>query len=334
MRGMSVFKFISRLFNTAASVSEADQRGEEKVAPATADTAAEHWSRWQAQVDTDRPRWVDWGEHPVFLELIYQQLFGSASTTLFDFLRQHYPRYQQQHALSLCSGDGSFERLLVDHEVFGHITGLDVSAYRVERARQQHAEQSARLSFTVGDVNLGNYGRNLYDVVFAKAALHHIENLEAAFAGMLHCLRPQGHLVTVDFFGPTRFQWTDKQLQLANEMLTGIPPELRTDRAGVLKSTVTRPAVEEMIAADPSEAVRSSELAGFIEQHFRVLQQFDIGGTLLNLVFTPDIICNFDPDNPAHRSLLQRLFAKERELIRHGDIPVDFRFLIAEKRPD
>ena len=138
--------------------------------------------------------------------------------------------------------------------------------------------------------------------------------------------------MTVDFFGPSRFQWTDTQLRHANAMLQEIPAHLRTDSKGNTKTSITRPTIAEMIAADPSEAVRSAEVYGFIEKHFRIIKQFDVGGTLVNLVFTSDIINNFNPDDAAHAALIGRLYRKERELITAGELPSDFRFIIAELR--
>lgn len=299
---------------------------------AVADKAAEHWSTWQKQTDAEKPRWTDWGEHPLFLDLIYRELFGSEDCTLFHYLKHNHAAFGGHRALSLCSGDGAFESQLVQHGVFGAMTGLDISGTRVARALAEYGGGNSKLDFIVGDVNQGNYGKGLYDVVFAKAALHHIENLEAAFAGILACLRADGHLVTVDFFGPTRFQWTDAQLDLANEFLNELPPDLRMSSKGILKAAVERSTVDAMIAADPSEAVRSAELYAFIEERFTILEEFDIGGTVFNLVFTPDIICNFQPGNAAHAQLVKKVFTRERELIRTGHLPSDFKFIIARAR--
>jgi SAM-dependent methyltransferase len=295
------------------------------------EAAAEHWNQWQAAADQQKPRWIDWGDHPTFLNLIYAEHFGSPDVTLFHYLKREFPFFADCRALSLCCGDGAFENLLAGNGIFGAITGIDISDYRVDKARRQYAGIT-NLDFMLGDINQGDYGAAAFDVVFAKAALHHIENLEAAFAGMRACLKQTGYLVTIDFFGPTRFQWTDAQLNHANALLPEIPASLRTDRNGNIKSAVTRPTVDEMITADPSEAVRSSEVHGFIARNFRIVKEFDVGGTLVNLIFTPDIINNFNPDDAGHRELIGRLYRKERELITAGELPSDFKFIIAEKR--
>src|SRR5690606_13918023 len=129
-------------------------------------------------------------------------------------------------------------------------TGIDISEYRATKAQREYSGVNPKLKFIVGDVNQGSYGENVFDVVFAKAALHHIENLEAAFHGMHACLSPPGYLVTIDFFGPTRFQWTDLQMEYANRFLNKLPEFLRTCKDGSIKSSITRPSVQEMIDAD------------------------------------------------------------------------------------
>lgn len=291
--------------------------------------ASVYWNQWQQQKTSQNLEWVDWGDHPVILKLIYQSLFGSPEKTVFHYLLENYPAFANSKALSLCSGDGAFERLLIEHGVFNHITGIDVADERVRIANRQHRDLTEKLCFNTGDVNTGNFGYQIYDVVFAKAALHHIENLEMLFKGIKHCLRSNGYLVTIDFFGPTRFQWPDKQLEYAKQMLARIPPELRTKPDGTLIDSISRPTIDQMIAMDPSEAVRSEDIIDFISNYFETIKIFDIGGTLLNLVFTQEIINNFRPDNPQHVEILSRAYFWEQELILSNEISSDFKFIIA-----
>lgn len=300
---------------------------------AASSAAAAYWDNWQREKNAAGGQWHDWGEHPVLLRLIQNSLFGSPDTTVFDYLKRRYPDFSGARALSLCSGDGGFERMLVERGVFGHITGVDISSERVRSANERHGDLGGQLRFITGDVNAGDFGTGVYDAVFAKAALHHVEALERLFAGLEACLRPGGRLVTIDFFGPTRFQWGDDQLDYANRLLREIPAELRRRHDGTMKEAISRPTVEEMIAADPSEAVRSSEVHGFIRRHFDILEEFDIGGTLLNLVFTPDIINNFQPGDSGHEDVLQRAFAEERKLMAgKREVPSDFKLIVAARR--
>jgi ubiquinone/menaquinone biosynthesis C-methylase UbiE len=291
--------------------------------------AATYWNAWQERQQSSGG-WQDWGEHPAILRCIQQTLFGSADCNVFDFLRRDYPAFASAHALSLCCGDGAFEKQLLQQGVFGRVTGIDLAERRVDAARAVDPLLAGRLDFLVGDVNQGEFGSACYEVLFAKAALHHISDLDQAFAGIRRCLKPDAHLVTIDFFGPTRFQWTDAQLAHAQQALDElVPAALRKRADGSCKECIERPTVAEMIAADPSEAVRSGDLYETLRQHFTIQRDFLIGGTLLNLIFTPDILNNFDPDEPAHVAVITAVHAREQALLASGELQADFRFIIA-----
>jgi ubiquinone/menaquinone biosynthesis C-methylase UbiE len=292
--------------------------------------ASDYWNRWQEQHASNTPRWVDWGEHPRVLAHLYRELFGAETTTVFDFFKSRFPQWARAQAISLCSGDGSFERLLVEQGVFGSVQGVDLAAERVAAANAQCGALADRLSYAVADANLGDFGHQCYDIVFAKAALHHIENLDALFAGMRRCLRPGGQLVTIDFFGPTRFQWTPRQLEAVNRFITEqIPPRLRQRADGTLFTAAVRPTVEQLVALDPSEAVRSSELYALLQQQMQLQCDFAIGGTLLNLILDASIVNNFALDDAQAMALIDQAFALEREMMQRGEIGCDFRLIVA-----
>ena len=172
-----------------------------------------------------------------------------------------------------------------------------------------------------------------YDVVFAKAALHHIENLEHVFEQVVRCLRPGGLLIAIDFFGPTRFQWTDAQLAACNAFWqTRVPPDLRLEPDGRQTPPVERPLVQDLVAMDPSEAVRSSDLHALLKSRFELEHDIPLGGALLNLLLSGDRVNRFDPDNEAHCQVIREAAAHERALMDAGVLASDFRFIVARPR--
>ena len=54
--------------------------------------------------------------------------------------------------------------------------------------------------------------KDSYDLVLAEGALHHFTPLHAVYDKIFRALKEGGYLVINDFVGPTRFQWTDRQL--------------------------------------------------------------------------------------------------------------------------
>lgn len=288
------------------------------------------WNQWQRARMLNPSQYVDWGDHPTILALLHEELFGSPSTSVFDYLKHAYPSFPNCSVLSLCAGDGSFEKLLLGQRVFDSITGIDLANERVEAANAQVAEFEGHLNFIVGDVNKGDFGEARYDVIFAKAALHHVEQLESMFAGIKRCLKPSGKLVAIDFFGPTRFQWSDAQLAAANHFVNNIPDTLCRRADGSLHRNIVRPTVAAMIEMDPSEAVRSSDIYCLIKKNFRQIREFHVGGTLLNLIFDSAIINNFDCSNQQHNAIIRAAFHYERKLMAENKISSDFKFIVAE----
>jgi SAM-dependent methyltransferase/glycosyltransferase involved in cell wall biosynthesis len=294
--------------------------------------AARHWDSWQLGHKTWRPRLTDWGDHPVVLQEVFQRAFGSPDTGFFEFLSSRYPQLSGSHALSLCCGDGGFECSLLDRGVFGRITGLELSAQRIEAGRRQ--ANGHAIEFLQSDVNHAIFGNASFDVVFAKAALHHIENLEHVFEQAVRCLRPGGLLIAIDFFGPSRFQWTDAQLAACNAFWqTRVPPDLRLEPDGHQTPPVERPRVQDLVAMDPSEAVRSSDLHALLRARFDLEHDIELGGALLNLLLSGDRVNRFDPDNETHCQVIREAAAHERALMDVGALGSDFRFIVARPRP-
>lgn len=299
------------------------------------DRARNHWDAWQRSQPADQSVYTDWGDHPTVFRAVMRYALGSETENFFTFLQKKYPACATAHALSLCCGDGAFEQQLINQGVFSRITGLELSAERISQGRARQTQQSdGSLEFLQKDVNQGDFGKHQFDVVFAKAALHHIQNLEMAFDGMVRTLKPGGLLVTIDFFGPSRFQWTDAQLQACNNFWNEhVPPGLKLEIDGSLTSAITRPRVEDMMAMDPSEAARSSELHAMIYKNFDVLEDHALGGAMVNLLLYGQRVNRFDASDSVHNAVLEQAISRERDLMAQGTLDSDFRFIVARAKP-
>lgn len=300
-------------------------------------TAAQHWNDWQKHRKPGR--FTDWGDHPFALSQICEQAFGDGDCDFIEYIKRCLPDLAQAHVLSLCCGDGAFEHSLLEKGVFGRVTGFDISQARVDAGNAAYqslygdtTEQKIRLECK--DVNCEPYGEEKYDVVFAKSSLHHIEELEHAFTQIRRCLKPGGKLVTLDFFGPTRSQWTSQQLKIRSWFWREhVPEALHYDAEGREIPEIDRPDVNAMIAMDPSEAVRSGELYELLNQHFTPTHDIALGGGLVNLLLYGDIVNNFDPANDEHNNVIRNAFSLERMLMDIGALNSDFRIIIADPIP-
>jgi SAM-dependent methyltransferase len=246
-----------------------------------------------------------------------------------DWLRDRYfPGRNAGDVLSLGCGNGHLDRIFGQRGLaMRSLTGFDISPAAVARAQSltEAASLAPAIRYRAVDLNRSDLPRGAYDFVYFFQSLHHIEALEHLLDGVRRALRPGGLLLVNEFVGPTRFQWTDEQVRVATELLATLPTALRADLAtGLTKTGIDRPTVGEMVAGDPSEAVRSGEIETVLRSRFEVLGEWNWGGTINHLVFQ-GIADNFDPLDASHQSHVERLIDIENATIREGRLPSDFK---------
>ena len=153
--------------------------------------------------------------------------------------------------------------------------------------------------FTATDVRTLDLPPASFDLVILDDALHHIAPL-APFLRKIHSwLRPGGLLVVNEFVGPSRFQWTDRQIELANRTAGRHAGPLKVRPDGTPRPPVYRPGTLAMLMYDPSEAVDSASILPLVREHFDIAEEKMCGGALLHLVFK-DIAHHFlHPDDAA-----------------------------------
>ena len=235
--------------------------------------------------------------------------------------------------LVLGCGEGWLERALATWPFVARIDAVDIASEAVNRAREAaNAQGLTRIHYDVVDLNHDSLRPDTYDVIVAHSILHHVENLEAAFDQIDQALRPEGVLIVNEYVGPKRFQFSDGVLSIVNELLACLPAPLRRSAlSGSTYERKLRPSEEEMIANDPSEAVRSDELRALLEERFTILDQRELGGTLLQHLLY-DIVQNFGSADPRKRSMVELLCAFEGALVDAGSIPSDFAIFAARRK--
>ncbi len=248
------------------------------------------------------------------------------------FLMGRYLQHRSHRVLVLGCGDGWLERSLAPLWFIESIDAFDVAAGAVERARAEAARLGIdKIRYGVRDLNADRVPAGPYELIIAHSVVHHIENLELFYESLHASLADDGLLLINEYVGPKRFQFTDRQMEIMNDLLPAIPERLRKAKLGPgTYDRKARPTVEEMIASDPSEAVRSDEILAFTDRHFLVLDRFDCGGTILHHLLY-DIVQNFRGDAAAESSILRLLCLAEEALIRRGGLASDFQVLAAAK---
>ncbi|MBN2346557.1 MAG: class I SAM-dependent methyltransferase [Candidatus Aminicenantes bacterium] len=228
-------------------------------------------------------------------------------------------------AFSPGCGSGGNELRWARTGLFRRIDACDLSPRRIAAARiaAEKTGLAGVVAFSVGDMRAVE-GENAYDLVLAEGALHHFYPMRAALARLKKMLKPEGLLLVNDFVGPSRLQWTERQLRAAQSMLSAIPEEYRQRRAdGKVKRTIDAPGRLRMLLADPSEAADSSVILPLLKEMFTPLEIKEKGGAIVNLVFF-EIAHHFLEDNAKTDEILHECFALEDRLMRSGEISSDY----------
>ncbi len=277
-------------------------------------------------------RKMHWWDSPVILEHCQRLVTGDPKTDIYRFLAKEFVKSPLERGLSICSGSGEFERGLLDNNICTAIDAYEIAEERVKEGIKAAQERNYAIEFYVEDVNEARFKKNHYDVFFSWSALHHIENLEGVCENVNNALKEKGLVVAQEYIGPNQFQWSDRQLEVINAVLSALPEGLRTDPStGEVITRVERPAIEQMNRTDPSEAIRSKEIIPVLERFFKIKMIKYFGGPIFNPLFNR-IVGNFDHEDERDVSLIRMILLLEEILIREKVLESDYAVIIAEKR--
>lgn len=272
-----------------------------------------------------------WTSIPLIQERLRTTITGSPSKNIPVYIREHYGSPEGHwRALSPGCGTGRKELAWVAAGGIATLEGYDLSRKRIAEADRLAASAGMTSStrFTATDVRTMHFEPGTFDLVVLDDALHHIAPLAPFLRKLRTWLKPEGILVVNEYVGPSRFQWTDRQIQLANNMLEAMPARLKVRPDGTPRPPAYRPGTLAMLVYDPSEAVDSASILPLLREHFTILEEKMCGGALLHLVFK-DIAHHFlHPDDEA-LAVLNRCITAEEEAMKAGEIASDFAFVVA-----
>ncbi len=271
-----------------------------------------------------------WTAHPLVQERVNLKVSSDPAIDMYAFAKSYLEkqgmRFPVARACSLGCGTGDLERMLAQLGMARDIWGFDISPASISLSIEHGSHvNAANFHYEVMDLNTAALGERRFDFVIANMSLHHVENLEILADNILRALVPGGWLIMNEYIGPTRFQWTERQQQLMNLVLDLLPPELRTNASGDIRSGLVRPTVEKMIEVDPSESVRSAEIIQVFGERFEIVVQRDYGGTLLQFLLA-EIVHNFS--GVMGEALIKQIFLIEDLAIESGILRSDFTFAL------
>lgn len=285
----------------------------------------EHW----AEVE---PSQTQWWAIPAVIKRWNLLMTGDADTSFPSYVAaRHFAPRRDLRGLSLGCGTGGNELLWAGTGAFGLLEGVDVSEPRIDFANRTAAEQGLAdvLRFRVADVNRMTADGERFDVLLGLQSLHHFDDLDETLPRLAQLIEPDGMFVVDEFVGPTRFQWTDAQLDAANTLLSQLPQERRRLADGRIKQRVVRPSRMAMVLDDPSEAVDAAALLPGLRRLFDVVEERPYGGTVLHIALS-GIAHNFLGQDAETLALLEQCFAAEDKAL--PEVGHDFVALVCRPR--
>lgn len=286
-----------------------------------------------AWVHTDSPP-TNWWDIPEVTMRWNQLVSGNAKVGYREYILQKwFGDREHLRALSLGCGTGHNELEWAKFGKFSRIDAFDLSEQRIQFANVVAAEKEygQHIHYRVGDVFGIEMKENLYDVILAEHSLHHFSPLEQILLRIRKFLNPDGYFVVNEFVGPTRFQWSDRQLEVVNGLLAVLPIKYKTLwQTDAVKHKVAKPSRLSMILHDPSEAVESGKIMPLLHSIFEVVEFRVYGGNILHLLFN-GIAHNFRSDDAEAQHYLDLIFKIEDMLLEGGEIQSDFIVAVCRK---
>ncbi|HJT19315.1 MAG TPA: class I SAM-dependent methyltransferase [Nitrospira sp.] len=286
---------------------------------------------WSEQFTAMRKDGSYWLNNKIVEESTYRLMTDTPTHWLTWLLDDYLDGKTFSRSLSICCGDGAHEIQLYRSGRVKTVTGVDISDGAIRQARERFREAGAtaeQYRFDIGDVNhLRVDGR--FDLILSTGALHHTTNLESLLKTLQEALTPEGYFVMVEFIGPNRFQWTDRQIEVINRILGALDPVyLKEGRHAQFE----RPTIESMMKSDPSEAVRSQDVYRLVVQRFNVVYQRFYNGTVVHQLH-PLLRSEFvNRQRKDFDSIIRLILLTEDLLVANDVLPSDFVFLICRQR--
>lgn len=246
------------------------------------------------------------------------------------------PQDHDRRMLSIGCGFGDLERHLMRLQACTTCDAIDIAPAAIESAIAAAADEGlAGIHYRCVDIEKQALDESVYDAVWFNGSLHHIQALEVVLERVLHSLKPGGMVFINEYVGANHFGFPPAQCEAISHSFHLIPQRYRRSfipaSFGQLATQPPIPDPVEVKLADPSEAVRSCEIAPMIASMFDILAMNACGGTILQFLLS-GIAGNFREEDPSSMLVLKMLFGIEDALIDTGTIGSDFVVIAARKR--
>jgi SAM-dependent methyltransferase len=287
-------------------------------------TAKSHWELNPEIASKDQ-----WTGNPLIAEAAYRRMSGGKSSEhwLGWLMGDYFKGQRFARVLSPGCGVGDHEVGMMSFGTIAHLDAFDFSAASLRIAREKAAANKLKIHFYQDDINTFDIpdGRK-YNMIFCSGSVHHVKELERFLRVVRDALEPDGVFVLNEYVGPSYNIYPRKQLDIVNRLLRAIAPDFR--RAQQLDQIN----VEQALAHDASESVRSSLILPFVSSYFNFEFCHPFGGTVLHPLY-PLLRHDAMSQSSAEMQTIVRLLIEfEGILVEKGVLASDFVLCVCRKK--
>jgi SAM-dependent methyltransferase len=226
-----------------------------------------------------------WTANPVVANRIYQRMSGGQTTKHWlTWLTEDYLKKKTfETMLSPGCGTGDHEIMVASARLARTIDAFDFSSAAIALARDRAKDASYSINFYTDDLNTFKVpAGKTYDIVLCSGSLHHVREIERFLQTVASVLKPEGYFIVNEYVGACYNIYPKRQIDIINRLLRHIPPDLQSsDGTGQLQNGT----IQQAIATDPSESVRSKLISPFLEFYFEIELRHPFGGALLHPLY-------------------------------------------------
>ena len=210
-----------------------------------------------------------WNDLPQVVAYMSENFTGDPTKWWVDDFKERFCPEPLGHGLVLNCGNGWVERELVDNGIVKTVTAFDSSWDLLCAAARDRGSRA--IHYVRADANTVSFAPACFDVVFNVAALHHVQYLDRPCRVLCEALKPSGVLVSFDYIGPHRNQYSRGHWRRIVRVNRRLPPAVRKQR-------LRRALLPYMLHVDPTEAIHSELILAMVARYFDIFERHDTGG--------------------------------------------------------
>ena len=225
-----------------------------------------------------------WTSNPLIAENVYLRMSGGQSKKhwLSWVIEDYFAGMKFENLLSPGCGVGDHELIIAKSGIFKCVDAFDFSEASINIARKKDLDAGVNINFYQDDLNtfIIPDGKK-YDVVICSGSLHHVKELERFLDLINKSLKSNGYFIINEYVGDCYNIYNKKQVDIINRLYKCFSDTLRAEN----KAEFRNHTIEQAIATDPSECVRSKLILPFLENYFDMEVYHPFGGNLLHTLY-------------------------------------------------